>query len=200
MNARSMTRTATMVAMTMTLAMAAVSVDAAPRRGVAAMAKQEVACRTIASYPVAAWVSPMAVVLTSPQAWSQWNREQVEAGRAVGEEALPAGVDWTKEVVVVLAMGEVAQNHKVELRGARRNMGSTELNLHVEAGSGGYAPALVICLEKNARRNVKLAADYTHNMPEPATYDAVGEALASSGDDEGLVLMTSWGAVKAEYR
>ena len=202
MNARTMTRTATMVAMT--LALAAGSVDAAPRRGVDARAqKKEVACRTIASYPMAAWVSPMAVVLTSPQAWSQWNREQVEAGRAVAEEAMPAGVDWAKEVVVVLALGEVSESHWVEAKGARRTLaGATELSLHVETGRGGNCPALVICLDRNARKNVKLSADYSlGNVPtEPGTYDAVGNSLASAGDDEGLTLVTSWGAIMAEYR
>jgi hypothetical protein len=203
MNARTNTRTATMVAMTLTLAMVAGSVDAAPRGGVEARAKKEVACRTIASYPMAAWVSPMAVVLTSPQAWSQWNREQVEAGRAVAEEALPAGVDWAKEVVIVLALGEVSEMHYVEAKGARRApQGATELNLHVETGRGGNCPALVICLDRSAHRNVKLMADYTLNgVPNPGTYDAVGSSLATSGaNDGGLVVTTSWGSIKAEYR
>jgi hypothetical protein len=201
MNARTMTRTATMVAMAMTMmAMGAVS-DAAPGRG--EPQRKAVSCRAVAAYQMSAWVAPMAVVLTSPQAWSQWNREQVDAGRSVGEEALPAGVDWNREVVVVLALGEISESHQVELRGARRWLNETELSLHVEAGRGGRCPALVLALDRNARRNVKLMADYSlAGVPTmPGTYDAAGATLASTeGDDDGLVLVTSWGAVKAEYR
>ena len=208
MNARSMTRTATLVAMTL-MATTSSSVDAAPRgraneRVVSPTANREVACRSLASYPMAAWVAPMAVVLTSPEAWSRWNREQVDAGRAVAEEALPQGVDWTREVVVVLALGEVVEPHTVEVKGARRSKNATQLDLHVEMGRGGRCPALVLALDRGAGRNVKLAADYlVTGMPtEPGTYDVAGASgsLATAGNDGGLVLMTSWGAVKAEYR
>jgi len=204
MNARSMTRTATMVAMAMTMmALSAVS-DAAPGRGAAQReANKAVNCRPVAAYQMSAWVAPMAVVLTSPEAWSQWNREQVDAGRSVGEEAMPAGVDWNREVLVVLALGETSESHHVELRGARRWLNETELSLHVEAGRGGRCPALVLALDKSARRNVKLMADYAlTGVPTlPGTYDAAGTPLASTdGDDDGLVVVTSWGAMKAEYR
>jgi hypothetical protein len=45
-------------------------------------------------------------------------------------------------------------------------------------------------------------ADYTLNgVPNPGTYDAVGSSLATSGaNDGGLVVTTSWGSIKAEYR
>jgi hypothetical protein len=209
-NARSMTRTATMVATTLMMAMTVSSVDAGPRGRMnerlaqVANGNKEVACRSLATYPMSAWVAPMAVVLTSPEAWSRWNREQVDAGRAVAEEAMPQGVDWTREVVVVLAMGEVSEPHMVEVKGARRNQNATQLDLHVEMGRGGRCPALVLALDRGAGRNVKLAADYLlAGVPtEPGTYDATGAAgnVATSGDDGGLVVMTSWGAVKAEYR
>jgi hypothetical protein len=204
MNARSMTRTATMVAMALTMTMAApIVAAAAPGRGAQQRAENKaVSCRPVASYQMSAWVAPMAVVLTSPEAWSQWNREQVAAGRSVGEETLPANVDWTKEVVVVLALGELSESHHVELRGARRWLNETELSLHVETGRGGQCPALVLALERSARRNVKLMADYTlGGVPTtPGTYDAAGAPLASADDDGGLVVVTSWGSLKAEYR
>jgi hypothetical protein len=204
MNARSKTRTALLVAMTLMLAPMAASVDAAPRGGIEGRAKgRAVACRTVATYGMSAWVAPMAVVLTSPEAWSQWNREQVDAGRAVAEEALPMGVDWTKEVVLVLALGEVSEAHSVELTSARRNLNVTELNLHVEPQRGGNCPALVLCLERGARRNVKLLTDYTlKGVPtEPGLYESAASlASTQDHDGDGLVLVTSWGAIKAEYR
>ena len=223
MNARSMTRTATMVAMTLTMATMATSVDAAPRGRVTERVRDNkaVTCRPVASYPMAAWVAPMAVVLTSPEAWSQWNREQVDAGRAVAEEALPQGVDWTSEVVLVLAMGEVAEAHEVEVSGARRIANATELSLHIVTGSGGRCPALVVALDRSSCRNLKLMADYTlDGVPtQPGTYDPTGSLASIAGDENGLSLMTSlapvkaasatspggvkrtsWGAVKADYR
>ncbi len=212
MNARSMTRTATMVAMTLTMAMTAMSVDAAPRgRMNERVAARTVSCRTLASYPMAAWVAPMAVVVTSPEAWSRWNREQVDAGRAVAEEALPLGVDWTKEVVLVLALGEVAEPHQVVVRGAHRSLNTTRLSLDVETGRGGRCPALVVALDRSCR-NVTLVPNYSlAGVPtQPGTYDAAGSPTSTAGndggltstagDDGGLVLMTSWGAMKAEYR
>ena len=206
MNARSMTRTATMVAMALTMATMAPSADAAPRAGAGEKSRssKEVAVRSLVAYPMAAWVTPMAVVLTSPEAWSQWNREQVDAGRAVAEEAMPQGVDWSKEVVVVLALGEVSEQHDVKCNGARKTLSAvTELSLQVETGRGGNCPALVLALERGASRNVKLMANHLlAGVPtEPGTYGMTsGGNLASSADAGGLTVVTSWGAMKAEYR
>jgi hypothetical protein len=66
MNARSMTRTATMVAMALTMAVNVASVAAGPRAGMAERSRRAVDCRTLETYSMSAWLAPAAVVLTSP--------------------------------------------------------------------------------------------------------------------------------------
>jgi hypothetical protein len=201
MNAPSLTRTATMVALTMAMVAVAPTAEAAPRAGMRDKAVRQVTCRAIATYGMAAWVAPMAVVVTSPVAWSQWNAEQANAGRAVGEEALPAGVDWSKEVVVVVSLGELSAPLTVELTGGQKRNSQTELNLRVLTGQGGNCPALVLALDRANCKNVRLVPDYTlTGVPlAPPIYDGT-TTLAAAGDDDGLTVVTSWGAIKAEYR
>lgn len=192
MNARSMTRTATMVAMALTM-MATTSV-AAPKNGLGA-----VSCRTVASWTMSAWTAPAAVVLTSPEAWVAWNREMVDSGRAVAEEAMPKGVDWKREALVVLAMGEVDGAWTMSVNGAARTLACTEMSLHVAPGQGGSSPAVVVAMNRAALRTVRLAADYTlAGMPEQAQVYAPA-ALAAAADAP-VTLATTWGAMKADYR
>jgi hypothetical protein len=202
MNARSLTRTATLVAMTMAMAAVAPTADAAPRAGMRDLTARTVNCRAVATYGMSAWVAPMAVVVTSPVAWSQWNAEQVNAGRALAEEALPADVDWAKEVVVVLSVGELSAPLAVELTGAQKKNAQTLLNLRVLTGQGGNCPALVLALDRANCKNVRLVvSDYElAGVPlAPETYAGTA-TLASAGNDDGLTVVTSWGAIKAEYR
>lgn len=200
MNARSMTRTATMVAMALTMALNAMPAAAAPRT--ASVARRPVDCRTLESYAMSAWLAPAAVVLTSPEAWAAWNAEMVESGNAVAEEALPAGVDWAREVVLVMALGEQNAPYAMELTEATRSLTSTRMSLHVEAGRGGTSPALVVALPRHAAHNLSLAADYTvAGLPSsPEMYEAAGLAAANASGDAAPVTTASWGAMKAEYR
>ncbi len=203
MNARSMTRTATMVAMALTMvALHAAPAASAPRARKAEPQNRPVDCRTLMNYGMSAWLAPASVVLTSPEAWAAWNREMVEAGHAVAEEPMPAGVDWAREAVVVLAMGEQhSGSYELHVAGATRSLSSTHMSLHVETGRGGTSPALVVAMDRNAARRLTLSADYTlAGMPmTPEMYEAPGLSAADASAPAGPVA-TTWGALKAEYR
>jgi hypothetical protein len=201
MNARSMTRTATMVAMALTMAVNVASVAAGPRAGMAERSRRAVDCRTLETYSMSAWLAPAAVVLTSPEAWAAWNSEMVESGQAVAEEMLPAGVNWNREAVLVLALGEQGASYRLELMHATRSMSSTEMSLHVATGQGGSSPALVVALERSAVNNLQLTADYTvDGMPNtPALYSTPALDAMASGTAP-VAVATSWGALKVEYR
>lgn len=195
MNARTQTKTATLAAMVLTLALTASLAAAAP--GAAERAKSLVPCRTVENYAMSAWVAPTAMVLHSAGAWTAWNEQMAEEGLAVAPEALPQGVDWAKECVLVLALGELAEAHQLTLAGARRNVQGTTLSLTVEAGRGGRAPALVVAMPKSAARRLTLDCA-TMMLPEARTYPEA--ALATAGDTQAEAVVTTWGAMKADYR
>jgi hypothetical protein len=197
MNARTQTQTATLAAMALTLALTASMAAAAPKA--AERAKNTVACRTVANYDMSAWVAPTAMVLHSAGAWKAWNDEMVEAGMAVAPEALPQDVDWAKESVLVLALGEGWESRHLEMKGASRNLSGTTVTVTMEAGRGGMAPALVMAMPKSAAARVKLACTGGMALPEARTYPET--ALAASGDAMPVAAVAAtWGAVKAEYR
>jgi hypothetical protein len=194
MNARTQTRTATLAAMALTLALTASLAAAAP--GVAERAKSSVPCRLVATYTMSAWLAPAAVVLSSPAAWQAWNDQMVNDGLAVAAEPLPQDVDWSKESVLVLALGEVSGLYHLEMLSARRGLNGTTVSLKVEVGQGGSSPALVMAMPKPAARRLMLDCEYA--MPECRTYPE--PTLATMGGAEPVAVATSWGAMKAEYR
>jgi len=196
MNARTQTRTATLAAMALTLALNASLAAAAPV--VAERAKSSVPCRTVAAYTMSAWMAPAAVVLNSAAAWQAWNDQMVNDDLAVAAEPLPQDVDWSKESVLVLALGEVSDLYHLEMLGARRGLNGTTVSLKVEVGHGGSSPALVVAMPKSAARRLTLDCAYAMPMPECRTY--VEPTLATMGGAEPVAVATSWGAMKAEYR
>jgi len=199
MNARTLTCTATLAAMALTVALTASSVAAAPRAGAAERAKKSVACRTVDSYTMSAWLVPTAMVLHSAKAWTEWNDQMAKDGLAVGAEPLPKDVDWAKESVLVLALGELSVPHHVELLSARRTLSGVVVSVHVEPGYGGSSPALVMAMDKSAAARLQpLSCDYSLSLPECRTYPEA--ALAGSADTQPVALAVSWGAMKAEYR
>ena len=198
MNARTQTRTATLAAMALTLALTASMAAAAPKDGAVERAKSTVACRIVANYTMSAWMAPAAMVLHSAGAWKTWNERMAEEGLAVAAEAEPQGVDWARESVVVLALGELAECYHMEMTGVRRTLSGTTLSLHMGPGNGGTSPALVLAMPKSAAARLKLACDTTSGLPELRTYPEA--SLAAAGDLPPTALATSWGAMKAEYR
>ena len=197
MNARTQTRTAALVAMALTLVLTASLAAAAPRDGAAGRAKKSASCRTVVNYAMSAWLAPAAMVLHSAGAWTAWNEKMAENGLAVAADALPQGVDWTKESVLVLALGELSEAHHLTLTSATRTLSGTHLSLSVEAGRGGRTPALVLALPKSAVRRLTLSGD-TMGLSEHQTYPEA--SLAGAVDSEPVAVATSWGAMKAEYR
>jgi len=196
MNARTQTRTATLAAMALTLALNASLAAAAP--GAAERAKSSVPCRTVASYTMSAWMAPVAMVLHSAGAWTAWNEQMAAEGLALAPEALPQDVDWAKESVVVLALGELPDAYRMEVTGARRSLHGTTVNVKLEVGTGGHAPALVMAMPKSAAGRMTMVCDYAMPMPECRTYPDA--SVAMSGDEQPVAVSTSWGAMKAEYR
>ncbi len=197
MNARTQTKTAALTAMALTLALTASLAAAAPGNGAAERANKSSACRTVENYSMSAWVAPVAMVLHSAAQWEKWNERMAEEGLAVAAEAMPAGVDWSKECVLVLALGELPEARHLSLTGVTRGLSGTRLNLTVEAGRGGRAPALVLAMPKSAASRLTLASD-TMGLPECRTYSEA--SLAGNAIGEPVAVATSWGAMKAEYR
>jgi len=196
MKARAMNPMAVVAAAMAMMAVVATSpVSAAPSMG----AGQAVATRTVMQYGQGAWTAPAAVVLKSEGAWNAWNAMMVRKGKAVGAEAVPAGVDWKEEVLLVVTLGEnLNQDWSVALAGATSNGLSTQVTLQLTPGQGGSSPCVVVAMDRRAALSVSLsyaaeaAAAAQMNMPSNAqTYDAP----AGAG-----VVATTWGAMKDTYR
>lgn len=196
MNARTLNQTAALAAMALTLAMTAPSASAAP--GAAERAKKNASCRTVENYTMSAWIAPAVVVLNSRAAWKNWNEQMAAEGLALAAEAAPENVDWAKESVVVVALGELSGPYAVKLNGAKRTLSGVQVQLEIESGHGGSSPALVLAMPKSASRNLSLISD-AMALPEMRTYPESN--LAGDDANDGPVAAgTSWGAVKAEYR
>jgi len=194
MNARTMTQNAALTVMALTLAMAPVA-SAAPKA--ADRAKQSASCRTVENYTMSAWIAPAVMVLQSKAAWNNWNEQMAAEGLAVAAEAAPANVDWAKESVIVVALGELSGPYAVSLKGAKRTLSGVQVSLGIESGHGGTSPALVLAMPKSASRNLTLISD-AMALPEMRTYPEAN--LAGDGNDGPVAAGTSWGALKAEYR
>ena len=196
MNARTQTKTAALAAMALTLMLTASLAAAASGNG-AERANKSAACRTVETYAMSAWMAPVAMVLHSAGQWEKWNEQMADAGMAVAAEALPEGVDWSKECVLVLALGELSEATSLSLTGVTRGLSGTRLSLTVEAGHGGRTPALVLAMPKSAAAHLTLSCN-TKGLPECRTYSAASVAGDAIGDP--VAVATSWGAMKADYR
>jgi hypothetical protein len=156
--------------------------------------------RTLMQYDMGAWMAPAAVVLNSAEDWASWNEEMVAQGKAVGVEAAPA-VDWSREAVVVVCLGEnPTGNWRVEMKSARKVGKRASVQVHVTMDAGGSAPCHVIAMEKLAAQALQLSCDCAvAGMPRQAqVYTGGGLQLASA--EGGSLNQVSWGALKHEYR
>jgi hypothetical protein len=196
MNARTMNPTATLAAMMLTLVLVA-PVAAAPSGGAAERAKSAPNARVVAAYSAGAWLVPTAVILHSAGQWKSWNDRMTADGLLVAPEAEPAGVNWAKESVVVLSTGELSESYVVELKGSRPSLRGVELELYVERGRGGWAPALVVAVPRSNADAVTVTSNYSLSLPEVRAWQ---EPALATADDEPMPVAMSWGGVKAQYR
>jgi len=166
-----------------------------------------VAMRTLMAYDDGAWTSPVAVVLTSAADWTTWNHEMVGHGMAIGEELVPAGVDWSQEAVLVVAVGGGTAS-RVRLQNARRVGLHTELEVVVSYDGFGHYPCHVVTMDKHLLKSVRLTnaaqCGLTEQVPVYQARATLASAnavnVANTATMTGTAIATSWGEVKDAYR
>ena len=163
---------------------------AAPRPNNAA------AMRTLMRYTDGAWLAPTAVILKSAKDWNDWNDDMVAQGKAVGRETMPA-VDWSKEAVLVVTMGEGGAS--LELKNARRVGLRTDVELAVNWAEAGAAPCHVVALSKHLASRLRLVNAEAAGLSAqvPAYMHRMELAAPNALANEPVAL--SWGAVKDAY-
>jgi hypothetical protein len=156
--------------------------------------------RTVMHYADGAWTSPAAVVLKSAKDWNDWNEEMVASGRAVGKEAMP-DVDWSREAVLVVTLGQSQGPVSMDLKNGRRVGLRTEVELSLNWSAGGYSPCQVVAMDKRLARSVRLvnaeAAGLSAQVP---AYSARTLANQSMSNPATAVAAASWGELKDMYR
>ena len=114
--------------------------------------------------------------------------------------ALP-NVDWTREAVLVVTLGESQSPISMDLTNARRVGLRTEIDLALNWNEGGSAPCEVIAMDKRLARNVRLvnaeAAGLSAQVP---AYSALANGLQQQGQATPVIADASWGEVKDMYR
>ena len=157
--------------------------------------------RTLMAYDDGAWTLPVAMVLRSAADWTTWNHEMVERGMAIGEELVPAGVDWSKEAVLVVAVGG-GTTSRVRLQNARRVGLHTELEVVVSYDGFGHYPCHVVTMDKHLLKSVRLTNAAQCGLTEQVpVYQALATlASANAATPTGIAIATSWGEVKDAYR
>jgi len=160
-----------------------------------------VAMRTVMAYDDGAWTSPVAVVLKSPGDWKSWNHEMVERGMAVGEEPVPAGVDWSKEAVLVVAVGGGnVPASRVRLQNAHRVGLHTELEVAASGDGSGSYPCHVVAMDKHLLKYVRLTNGVQCGLGEQVSVYEAGATLAAANASAPTAIAASWGEVKDAYR
>jgi hypothetical protein len=193
MNSKAMVAAAMMMAMTV---MAARSASASPLAG---LGDQPVSTRTVMKYYQGAWTSPCAVVLHSAGEWAAWNQEMVARGMAVGAEAVPANVDWSREAVLVVSLGlNPDARMSLDVAGADHRAGRTDLQLSVSYDRGGSAPCVVVAMDKNLAGAVTLPDGASMGLPQTAQQYAAAPVLAANAASTGVA--ATWGEMKDAYR
>jgi hypothetical protein len=167
----------------------------------ASMMSREAAMRTLMCYGEGAWMAPTAVILKSERDWNEWNDAMLEAGRSVSSVKAPAGIDWAKEAVLVVALGQSEQNATLTLKSARRVGLRTEVELEMTWGAGGTSPCHVVAMDKRLLKNVRLQnAEAAGLASQVQAYTPNAAVAKADGMATPVAVMASWGAVKAEYR
>ena len=190
MKARALNPQALTAAAMMMLMAGAAPAMAAPRPNNAP------AMRSLMRYTDGAWLAPTAVILKSAKDWNDWNDDMVAQGKAVGRETMPA-VDWSKEAVLVVTMGEGGAS--LELKNARRVGLRTDVELALNWAEAGAAPCHVVALSKYAVNRLRLVNAEAAGLSAqvPAYMHRMELAAPNAMANEPVAL--SWGAVKDAY-
>jgi hypothetical protein len=158
-----------------------------------------VAMRTLMAYDDGAWTSPVAMVLKSAADWTAWNHEMVERGMAIGEEPVPAGVDWSTEAVLVVALGPGAAS-RVRLQNAHRVGLHIEMEAVASSGGSGAYPCHVVAMNKQLLKHVRLLNAAQCGLAEQVHAYQAGATVASANAGTPTAVAASWGEVKDAYR
>lgn len=200
MKARAMNpRTVAAAMMLMAAAMASPSAAQADKMANSWMGRSA-EMRTVMHYTEGAWMAPTAVILKNKQDWKDWNEEMVAMGKAVGAETAP-NVDWAREAVLVVTMGESYRPVSLDLKNGRRVGLRTEVELQVNWNEGGSAPCQVIAMDKRLARNVRLLnAEAIGLSPQVPTYSSRANTAQPNSGAPAVVADLSWGYLKDAYR
>jgi len=156
--------------------------------------------RTVMHYTMGAWIRPVAVVLRSADEWTRWNDQMVAAEHAVAAELLPAGVDFSREVLLVVAIGECPQLTTFELAEPERAGRTLYFTGRIERTwtQAFSSPCHVVAIDRRFADSIVLDPGIgTLESPFGAvagrmTLAAAGASIENRTD--------SWGAVKHLYR
>ena len=200
MEARAMSRVArSLLGLGLMLACSSPAIAAGNGRGNPRITSA-VAMRTVMAYDDGAWTAPVAVVLNSPSDWNAWNKDMVDLGMAVGEESLPTGVDWSREAVIVVALGE-GRGSRVRLAQATRMGLRTELAVAASQDGYGSYPCHVVAIDRRLTKNLRLSNAAECGLPSSVpTYRQGSPAAASSIAPAVSAVAISWGEMKDAYR
>ena len=152
--------------------------------------------RTLMRYTDGAWLARTAVVLKSAKDWNDWNDDMVAQGKAVGREVMPA-VDWAKEAVLVVTMGEGGAS--LELKNAHQVGLRTDVELALNWAEPGAAPCHVVAMSKHLVSRLRLvnaeAAGLSAQVPAYQGHAQLAEQSAQASEP----VLLSWGSVKDAY-
>jgi hypothetical protein len=201
MEARTMNAKTWAQAAALTAAMLMTAAPVANAAPTADLLARKAAMRTLMNYGEGAWMAPSAIILKSAQDWTEWNDAMVEAGRSVSSVKAPADIDWTKEAVLVVSLGQSQQNASLNLKSVRRIGLRTEIDMELTWGAGGTSPCHVVALDKRMVKNVVLrnaaAAGLAAQVPAYMPNAAVAQADAMATP---VAMVATWGELKDAYR
>lgn len=151
--------------------------------------------RTILRYSQGAWVCPVAVVVRDSCQWTRWNESMVAAGRAAGIEPVPCGVDWSREVLLVVAIGERNTLTTFELNPPRRSGHRLSFTGRIETSSMASfsSPCHVVAIDRRF-------ADAIELDPAIGTLENPCALLRPAVLTGATIAAPSWGAMKHQYR
>lgn len=156
-----------------------------------------VTTRMILHTSLGAWVSPVAVVLRSPEEWTLWNSSMVAAERAVAAEPVPPGIDWNREVVLVVAIGERSTFTTFELLPPRRSGHRLHFTGRIEASwtQSFSAPCHAVALDRRFADGIELD-------PGIGVLESAFPGVHATSARRGAIAAgdRSWGELKNAYR
>jgi hypothetical protein len=154
-----------------------------------------VTMRTVLCYSLGAWVTPAAVVLRNPQEWTLWNESMVAAGRALAAEPVPQGVDWRREILLVVAIGERTTLTTFELEPPRRSGHHLYFTGRIETSctQSFSSPSHVVALNRRFADSIELDPTIG-TLENPCALQRPAVPAGTMADSP------SWGAMKHQYR